>query len=74
MEGTPLSVYGWNGGTGGTFWYRIWEPLRGLTTLGHKTSTGAALTNAVLAEHNTILAHLLHGEAESKAWQELADR
>ncbi len=74
MDGTPLSVYGWHGGTGGTFWYRVWEPLRGLRTLGHHTSTGAALTNAVLAEHNTILSHLLHGEKESVAWQELAER
>ncbi len=74
MTGTPLSVYGWNGGTGGTFWYRISEPLRGLASLGHHTSTGPALTNRVLDEHNTILAHLLHGEEESVAWQELAER
>jgi glycosyltransferase involved in cell wall biosynthesis len=74
MEGTPLSVYGWNGGTGGTFWYRISEPLRGLAGLGHKTSTGPALSDEVLEQHNTILVHLLHGERESQTWQRLADR
>ncbi len=74
MTDTQLRVYGWNRGYGGTFWYRISEPLRGLATLGHQTSTGPALSDAVLEQNNTILAHLLHGEQESETWQRLAER
>lgn len=68
----PLRVYGWNGGAGGTFWYRISEPLRGLALRGHQTATGAGLDNQIVADHNVILVHMLHEEKPSEAWRMLA--
>lgn len=68
------SVYGWNQGVGGTFWYRIAEPLRGLSMLGHQTSTGAQMTDRVLSEHDTVLCHMLHEERASEAWEKIARR
>lgn len=69
-----LRVYGWNTGAGGTFWYRIAEPLRGLALRGHQTSTGARLDDGILDEFNTILVHTLHEERASEAWEKIARR
>jgi hypothetical protein len=69
-----LRVYGWNTGAGGTFWYRISEPLRGLALRGHQTASGARLDDGVLDEFDTILAHTLHEERASEAWEKIARR
>lgn len=69
-----MHVYGWNQGTGGTFWYRISEPLRGLTLRGHQTSTGSVMDDRILATHDTIVTHTLHDERGSEAWLKICDR
>lgn len=71
---TPTKVYGWNQGTGGTFWYRIAEPLRGLALAGHQTATGPVLTDEIVDEYDFIHTHLLHDERGSEAWEKLANR
>ena len=65
-------VYGWSPGRGGVHFHRIAEPLRVLAELGHRTSTGPQLDDEILDTVDTVLAHTLHGEAETKAWHELA--
>lgn len=67
-------VYGWSSGRGGTHWYRIAEPLRGLRILGTDTSIGPDLTDERLDQCDTILVHLLHDERNSEAWQKIAKR
>lgn len=69
-----LRVYGWNQGAGGTYWYRIAEPLRGLQLRGHSVASGAPLTDGILDEFDTILAHTLHDERASEAWEKIARR
>lgn len=69
---TSLSVYGWSQGVGGTHWYRIAEPLRGLTLRGHYTNTGPTLDPYVIENHQIILTHMLHEESGSQAWQKIA--
>lgn len=66
------SVYGWNQGVGGTFWYRIAEPLRGLQGLGHETDCGPVLNDEILSQYETVLVHMLHDERGSEAWEKLA--
>lgn len=68
------TVYGWSNGVGGTHWYRIAEPLRGLQLSGHQTSTGAVMDDKQLEQCDTILVHLLHDEQNSEAWQKIARR
>jgi glycosyltransferase involved in cell wall biosynthesis len=68
------SIYGWNQGVGGTYWYRIREPLRGLGTLGHQWGTGPQMTDWTLEHHDTIVAHMLHEERASEAWEKIARR
>jgi hypothetical protein len=69
-----LRVYGWNQGAGGTYWYRVAEPLRGLQLRGHQTASGNALTDQILDEFDTILTHTLHEESASEAWEKLYRR
>ena len=69
-----LRVYGWNAGAGGTFWYRIAEPLRGLQLRGHHVASGAQLSDATLDEFDTILVHMLHEQPASEAWEKIARR
>lgn len=71
---TSMHVYGWNQGVGGTFWYRISEPLRGLGILGHEWGHGPEMTDWVLDKHDTILTHMLHEERASEAWEKIARR
>ncbi len=68
----PLRVYGWTQGAGGTYWYRIAEPFRGLTLLGHHTSTGAHLNDEIVDASDVIVVHMLHEQYASNAWQKLA--
>lgn len=69
-----LRVYGWNTGAGGTFWYRISEPLRGLALRGNQTSSGTQLDDQILDQFDTILVHTLHEEHASEAWEKIARR
>lgn len=67
-----MRVYGWNAGTGGCGWYRVREPLRGMSLLNIDTAWGAALDEEIVSSYDTILVHILWQEAESEAWEILA--
>lgn len=66
------SVYGWNQGTGGTHWYRIAEPLRGIALHGWETGTGPEMTVQIAEKYETIVTHILHDETASQGWEALA--
>src|SRR6266536_1455064 len=68
-----MRVYGWSDGRGGTFHYRIREPLRGLRLLGHETRTGPALTLAHAETFDVILVRALNDSWSSRAWKYLAE-
>lgn len=71
---TSMKIYGWSNGEGGTHWYRIAEPLRGLGDLGHQWGTGPEMTDWVLDNHDTIITHMLNEERGSEAWEKIARR
>lgn len=72
MDDTLTRIYGWSPGTGGVHRHRIAEPLRVLGTFGNPVATGPELGDELLARYDTILAHTLHAEADTQAWQQLA--
>lgn len=67
-----MNIYGWNAGTGGVGWYRIREPLRGLSLRGNTTRWGPELGPDIVGTFDTILVHTLWQEQESEAWEILA--
>lgn len=67
-----FGVYGWSPGTGGVHHHRIAEPLRVLRDQGVPAFTGVELHDDILAQCDTVLAHTLHTEEATEAWQALA--
>lgn len=65
-------IYAWTHGTGGTGFYRMLEPLRGLQLLGWEVSYGPELDNYHIRRNDVILVHLLHGREESALWYKLS--
>jgi len=69
-----MNIHGWTVGKGGTEWYRIKEPLRGLRLLGHETTIGPALFNGTSAgDYDALLVRGLHDKWNSKAWHKLRE-
>ena len=66
-----MNIYGLAPVSGACHWYRIREPLRGLAGIGHTTAWGELFDETIVARHDTILTHILHGEQESQAWEYL---
>lgn len=71
---SQTSVYGWNQATGGTYWYRISEPLRGMALHGWEVDSGRELTQEIADKYGIILTHILHDDQGSEAWRMLARR
>lgn len=72
MKTARASVYGWVTGTGGVNHYRVLEPLRVLGDQGHPVDHGRILSNEILAYVDTVVVHMLHGEKDLEAWEDLA--
>lgn len=68
-----MNIYGFAPVSGACHWYRIREPLRALGGMGHVTEFGDTLTEEIVRRNDTIIAHLLHDEQASQAWQWLSD-
>lgn len=68
-----VGVYGWHSGRGGIWHLRVHEPIRVLAGLGCTAFAGATLSNEILDQVDTVVAHTLHGEDETEAWHALAD-
>jgi len=67
-----VRVYGWARKTGGVAWYRIREPLRGLSLLGHTVGCGPELNMADALDYDVIITSV-HGEHEgTQGWETLA--
>lgn len=69
---TRVGVFGWVPGAGGVNHFRVLEPLRVLAQHGNRTAHGRVLSNEVLAQVDTVLVHMLHGERDLEAWTDLA--
>lgn len=65
-------IYGWSTGSGGVHYHRIAEPLRVAALHEIRTGVGNRLDDEVLAEHDTVLVHMLWDETNSEAWENLA--
>jgi O-antigen biosynthesis protein len=70
----PPGVYGWNGGSGGTHFHRIVEPLRVVGEQGWPTSWGNRLGQLEADMFDTIIGYQLTQEAASERWHQLAAR
>lgn len=70
-----VRIHGWTVGKGGTEWYRIKEPLRGLRIAGHTTTIGPALFDgAEPSSYDALLVRGLHDRWNSLAWWKLGER
>lgn len=67
-----LGVLGWSPGEGGVHYFRIAEPLRVLAEAGYRTLTSPIIDNDILGLVDTVLAHTVHTEGPSQAWEQLA--
>jgi hypothetical protein len=68
-----VNIYGFAPISGACHWYRIREPLRGLAGLGHTTEFGEHFDESIVARHDTVLTHILHGDEATEAWGYLAE-
>jgi hypothetical protein len=67
-----VGVYGWTPGQGGVHHHRIAEPIRVLAEHGNRAFHGIQLDDEILSTVDTVLAHTLHDEDSSEAWELLA--
>lgn len=67
-----VGVVGWSHGRGGVHHFRIAEPLRVLAEHGNHTVITNRLDDEILSTVDTVLAHTLHEESDSEAWETLA--
>jgi hypothetical protein len=64
-------LYAWVPSSAGPNYFRVAEPVRAYTELGGRAAIGPMLDNEILNRCDTVLAHTIHDERNSEAWQEL---
>ena len=66
-------VFGWSNAAGGVHHYRIREPLRGLSILGHETKTLPAANASIFEQWDAVIVRGLHHPKNSLLWQWAAE-
>jgi hypothetical protein len=68
-----MRVFGWSNAAGGVHHYRIREPLRGLSLLGHHTKSLPAATVEIFEQYDVVVVRGLHHPRNSLLWRFAAE-
>lgn len=73
-SGDPIAkgIYGWSYGKNGVAYHRVLEPLRVLANHGHHTFYGPVMSDEILEQCDTIVAHMLHYPQDREVWSKIA--
>jgi hypothetical protein len=64
-----MRILGWSNAQGGIHHYRIREPLRGLSLLGHETKSTPAVVAEAFEHYDVVIVRALHNPHNSQAWR-----